>query len=289
MNLVSVVIPATSYDLNLKKCLVSLVAQKNIKLEVWVVFNPPISQVAKVEWPEWIHFTNSAKGVNCARNKGLSSSNSDFVFFLDSDCELPDDYYIHKMYESLLAKPLAAGVGGGYVLGPNPGLESQAYQYMQMTWLYEQIRNKDMLASSLIGGNMLLRKSMLAGFKFDENIIFGGSEREFFTRLQKINALFYLDLNLNVTHNSFLNEKQLLAKANAQFKGEKYIRVKHGEVPKAHLKYLLKPELNPACFEYIEKYRKVYVETPKWRIKNWLFKFAEHLNIAQSRRDRNLE
>ncbi len=286
MNLVSVVIPAISYDLNLKKCLVSLVSQKNIKLEVWVVLNPPKSRVVQAGWPEWIHFIDSAVGVNCARNQGLRKSNSDFVFFLDSDCELADEHYLQKMYEMILSRPLATGVGGGYAIPSNSNLPSQAYQYIQMTWLREQIQNQDMQASALIGGNMLLRKSKLAGFEFDESIVFGGTERELFTRLQKTNAIFYLDLNLNVIHNSSLNEKQLLAKAKAQSEGEKYIRSKHGDAPKKQWMYLLAPDLNPECSIYVEKYKNFFVrKVHKPVIKSWFYRLSEHLSIVQSRRD----
>ena len=290
MNLVSVVIPATSYDLNLKKCLASLVLQKNIKLEVWVVFNPQLPQVNESEWPDWIHFTSSAKGVNYARNKGLRKSSSDFVYFFDSDCELADEFHINKAVEGLLSRPGSAGIGGGYTLAGDASLPSQAYQYLQITWLQEQIQNHEMQSGALIGGNMLLRKSKLAGLEFDETILFGGSEREFFIRLMKFSPLLYLDFDLNVIHNSCISEKQLLKKAKAQSSGEMYIKSKHADMHNKTIQYLLKPALNPTFASYVEKYQQVFTNnsrTIKKRsfVNEWLITFIQHLDIAQSRRD----
>lgn len=291
MSLISVVIPALRLDQHLKSCLESLVNQKNANLEVWVVFNPTLPKINLSYWPNWIHFIKSRKGVNCARNLGLAKSTSDFVLFLDSDCQLTNPEHVVKMIEFINCYPMAAGVGGIYEIASNSNIVTKAYHYLQMDWLKKQIIGEDFSARSLIGGHMLLRKSKLADLKFDEKIIFGGSEKEFFIRLLKKNAKLYLNLQMSVLHNSEISKKELLSKAMAQGQGEKYINSQHGFPETPLTRYIVKQHLNDELASPIDDYRRVFSKYASHKnekincFKKIFYSALEQINVAQSSKD----
>ena len=291
MTQVSVVIPAVEFDSQLANCLKSLDEQKNVSLEAWVIFNPKLPNIKLGEWPKWIHFLESKKGVNSARNLGLANCSNDLVLFLDSDCQLTDTNHIEKLCNFLAKWPDATGVGGGYQISKNAKLPTQAYNYLQMEWLRQQISEENFGTQALIGGHMLLRKSKLGEVKFDENIIFGGSEKEFFARLKKTQNRFYVDLSLNVQHNSELTEQELFKKAKAQGIGEKYTRNLHGKIDKQKFCYLIKPDFDPRWSTLIEKYQTLFSratgqDSQKVNpIRKSIYGIIEHLMVSQSSRD----
>jgi GT2 family glycosyltransferase len=286
----SVVIPAISFNGQLEKCLKSIVKQHNVELDVWVVFNPRKPLTVTSSWPSWFHFIESEKGVNCARNLGLKNAKHDLVFFLDSDCELFDPNYLEKFGFQMRSRPHAAGMGGTYSLPANSKAIDKAYHYIQMNWLKQQILSEAFNTSSLIGGNMLLRKSKLKGSYFDEKIIFGGSEREFFVRLGLQGSEFYLDMNASVLHHSNLSFEEFIKKAKSQGRGEKYIQKKHKKntfsVKTQYYRFTCERNLIPI----VEIYHKIFLKNSKpffrWkRIKNPLLSVIEHLRVIQSSKD----
>lgn len=291
MRQVSVVIPAVQYDIHLESCLKSLLVQENVKLDVWVVFNPKIPKFNSVQWPNWIQFVQSKKGVNCARNLGLAKCVYENVLFLDSDCELIDPTHIEKLMTFLSAFPEATGVGGDYDIPGEANLPSQAYHYLQAQWLRQQILSEDFSTRALFGGHMLLRKSQLEDFRFDEKIVFGGSEKEFFCRMYAAQKKFFVNLKLSVQHNSNISETQLLQKAKAQGRGEKYIRSLHGKSVQPKFCFILKRKFDPAWKPLIEKYQTVYSNAAGDDlfkvnpIKKFIFNLIEHLMVSQSSKD----
>lgn len=291
MSPVSVVIPAIEFDQILRSCLASLILQKNVMLEVWVVFNPSKPIMNYSEWPSWVQFVESKRGVNCARNVGISKSNFDLVLFLDSDCKLNDPDHIHKLIALMALHPNAAGVGGGYKVSKEANLATQAYNYLQMDWLRQQIISDDLKAQALIGGHMLLKKSKLPGLQFDENILYGGSEKELFVRLAKSNTELYLDLELSVIHASELSQKELLRKAKAQGRGQKYINTRHKTMKRLSVIYLVKPYFEPEWAKLIEGYERVFSKysgagkSKKISVKKFFHSILEHLNVSQNRRE----
>ncbi len=291
MSPISVVIPAIKFDQTLRSCLSSLVVQKNVNLEVWVIFNPVKPSLDYSEWPSWIQFVESKKGVNCARNLGISQSTSDMVLFLDSDCMLDDPDHIQKLAKFLELYPNASGVGGGYKVSTDANLATKAYNYLQMDWLRQQILSEDLKAKALIGGHMLLQKSKLPGLRFDENILYGGSEKELFVRLAKSKADLYLDMELSVIHTSELSQKELLKKAKAQGRGEKYIKSRHKTTKTSSVVYLVKPYFEPEWAKLIEGYERVFSKYSgagsgkNFSVKKFLYSILEHLNVSQYRGD----
>jgi len=265
--------------------------QKNVDLEVWVVFNPIKPSIDFTAWPKWIHFELSKKGVNSARNVGLSKSSRDLVLFLDSDCEIVDANHIEKLAYFLESKPQASGAGGGYQTAKAANTTTLAYNYLQMQWLRQQIVGSDFSSQALIGGHMLLKKSKIGSEKFDENIIFGGAEKEFFVRLGQQSHLFYVDLNLNVLHTSEISRKDLLKKAKAQGEGDFYIKSRNPGLMSARTTYFVKPYFDSSWSEDINSYQSEFSKYSKQGskkvnfIKKFVYSMIEHLMISQSSRD----
>lgn len=288
MKRISVVIPAIKFDQALDLCLTSLTYQKNVNLEVWVIFNPKIPDQEFSNWPPWIQFIESKKGVNCARNMGLKKSTADLVLFLDADCELTDPHHVEKILAFMGQSPGAAGVGGSYRISNHSSTANCAYHYLQTEWLTKQILGPDFQVRALLGGHMLLKKSLLMGLEFDENIIFGGSEKEFFCRLKKRNLSFYVNLDLSVLHHSDITRTQLGQKAKAQGLGEKYIKALHGSFEDLKSVYLKKPPIETAWIKDIDYYRQIFSihsgrkSQKKLSLKSLLDRALEHLNVAQS-------
>jgi glycosyltransferase involved in cell wall biosynthesis len=88
---VSVIIPSKNRQLDLDRCLRSILAQKTKAREIIVVDQsdsryklPQISGLIQLYWP-------NLSGLTAARNIGLLNATSDIVFFLDDDCELLSD------------------------------------------------------------------------------------------------------------------------------------------------------------------------------------------------------
>lgn len=287
MSLISIVIPAIKFDQTLRFCLDSLVKQKNVSLEVWVIFNPSKPNLDFSDWPSWIQFVESEKGVNCARNWGIRKSTADLIFFLDSDCVLNDPYHITKIIKFMELHPNASGVGGGYKVPQQVNLATKTYNYLQMDWLRQQIISADHRSKALIGGHMLLNKSKLPDLRFDENILFGGSEKELFVRLADSKTEFYLDLNFTILHISELTQKELLKKAKAQGRGERYIRTQYKTTKGDTFCYLIKPDFEPEWAKFIEGYERVFSKHSgsgtinKFSIRKILYRIIEHINVSQ--------
>lgn len=231
---VSVVIPFTPDSHQISRLLKNLELQQGVEFEVLGVFNPhtrSLPQIPALKYP-YLQLS-SPKGANCARNTGLRRAKSDIIVFLDADCLPTHSQFLLNYFKEMEANPQLTGIGGYYRLETNESLESQAYHYLQTRWLQEGLLNSKGDCRNLLGGNLVLRKSKLLGQEFDENLIFGGTEREFLQRLQSRGRRFKLVSGQEVWHSVNLDYFGLLKKAYAQGKGARYILDKWGEEKKS--------------------------------------------------------
>lgn len=186
----TVVLPTMGKSHILSHVLKSIDQQKfSGNLEVILIVNHPseifykkicelvlsLNRIYRVEWIP--HF-----GVNRARNLGLQMAQNELVFFLDDDCLVDNslllDFHVKAHQESDLF-----AAGGGYAIRPDASFWGRVYQVIQMQWLYSGLYQvSSNLTSHLIGGHFSIKKSMCykLGFKFSEEIVYGGSELEFF-------------------------------------------------------------------------------------------------------------
>lgn len=254
INNVSIIIPSLGNLSNIERLLYSIDKQEidARQLEVIVAINgfDESKDITRIEKalsqfknfiPKLIFMKN--KGVNIARNSGIHASSHDLLLFLDEDCELNEIKFISSHIKFHNENINVFAFGGGYSLPPMANFYDRIYNEIQMNWLYSgNIEGRS--HKFLLGGNFSFKKELQVKYSifFDENIIYGGSEYEFFLSVKK-NHLPLIKGDLTVLHHtneSFLN---LTIKIYKQGKGKSYIDLKHGEVVENHKTAHLKPIL----------------------------------------------
>jgi len=215
----SVVIPTTGHLNNLKKLLNSLSKVQEIeKSEIILILNPPSSALEGLQ-NQYLNLnltiTSSATGVNYARNQGLKVATGEFIFFLDDDCWVSDPQLLIKQEKFHLENPWAFAIGGFYH-STNLSALSQAYGQIQTQWLLNNRISKNGECLTLLGGYFSLRNKPDLP-RFDESILYGGAETEYFFRLGK-KGYRYLLTDLSVNHEPKLTLFSFIRKAHLQGK-----------------------------------------------------------------------
>lgn len=89
--LVSIIIPVYNKEKYLDKCIQSAVNQDYNKIEI-IIINDGSKDNSEKIINEWVkkdkrikYLSQENKGVSCARNKGISISKGEYIFFLDAD------------------------------------------------------------------------------------------------------------------------------------------------------------------------------------------------------------
>jgi glycosyltransferase involved in cell wall biosynthesis len=242
---VSIVIPSLGHVKNIEKLLVSI-ANQTIDLnniEVILVVNGKLLLNLKLQLNELsqkfqyklnIVFLEK-KGVNLARNHGLSIASSDLVIFFDDDCFIQDKKYIQKHLDFHKGEPKVFAFGGGYLLASESKFFDSIYNYIQMKWFYSGNLGSNMsgvqLTQFLLGGNFSIKKEMARSnnLSFDESIVYGGSEYDFF-RLAYTSQMLMSLTGPDVVH--FTNEdfSSITYKLFKQGRGKAHIDTKYGSV-----------------------------------------------------------
>lgn len=238
--MISVVVPSSGFSLLLEK-LCDSIAQQNLKedLEVLIVSNPPDKKTElslEKYGSRFKYFANTDRGANKARNRGIRESQGRLIFFFDDDCELPNSDFLAEGISYFNLHPRVTGIGGPY--RPKSALKSgaaQAYYFIQNRWLFEG-RHNEGGHRYLIGGNMALRRSAFQEFGlFDEALVFGGTETEFFRRLQ--NVVLHFRPDRFVYHDYQISRVSLVKKAFLQGIGRSYGESLHGASQSAIIKW----------------------------------------------------
>jgi glycosyltransferase involved in cell wall biosynthesis len=227
---ISVIIPTHQRTDKVKELLLSLSRQetKALRIEVIVVSNLADQELekslkdsrAKNFYLKYI--VSGGKGVNKARNCGISKSEANLILFLDDDVIIPDKHYLQKIYSHTGTYPHAAAIGGRYKLPEKVNNSDKAYFVISNAWL-SQGQNQDASAIHLVGGNTLYNKQVLKHrLYFNENISFGGAETELNLKIYQAQLAMYLCEDIPVVHVTQLNPFRLLKKALYQGLGRAY-------------------------------------------------------------------
>lgn len=170
-----------------------------------------------------IDIIKSKRGANSARNIGLDHSLSDIVLFLDDDCIIEDQHFLKKHLEFHKNNINAIACGGFYGLASSVSQLDQFYIEGQNDWLLRGVVNSQRKINYLLGGNVSFKNKLLAqhNLKFDEHILYGGSETELFVRIKKLDLQCFL-INANVVHRCDLTLYELCKKSYRQGCGKKY-------------------------------------------------------------------
>lgn len=188
--------------------------------------NPKIMELVK-NYPRGRYLCAGILGVNHARNFGLKEAQYKYSYFLDSDCLVNDPEFFVSLHKELVGlKNDKCFVGGPYRLSLNFNLFDQSYFQIQKKWLASGILDSDNCSAFLLGGNFGGLTQELHKHLFDPQIVFGGSETEFFLRLHRIGYICHFRPQLAIQHMTSMSLKSLLSKAYKQGRGAAYIQAK---------------------------------------------------------------
>lgn len=167
--MVSVVIPTCNRRTILSRCLAALADQTFGDFEVIVVDDCSTDNTIDMleslrrDRPllrlRWFRNERHA-GANASRNRGIQAASGEIVAFLDSDCIAEADW-LEKLVAGFDAEDVAAVTG--LVTEPPPG---NVYELALAGTCRVHGRGD---APRLVGGNMAVRRALLAGHGFDED------------------------------------------------------------------------------------------------------------------------
>ncbi len=218
----SIIIPTHRRVPQVVRLLKSIEAQAGVEaLQILVVSNFRDERLAK----ELLSFQSSLapqllvasrSGVNASRNLGWDHAQGSILLFLDDDCELHKPDYLQRVLQSHRENPETLVIGGGYDSDENSTVEEQAYNLISNTWCesHQYILERNW---ALLGGNISYKSSLSDyGQRFNEDILYGGSETEFHVRLFELGIRMKYLPHLNVLHRPQVTTGQIFKKALKQ-------------------------------------------------------------------------
>lgn len=235
---ISIIIPSVGADLGrLEQLLISLQGQvlksPNRSVETLVVFNGEVA-LKKDELldrfssyltnPDTRFLFSKKIGANVARNIGISASQAELLLFLDDDCELDIARFLDIHIDLHQANPSTFAFGGGYQLPASAQFFDEIYNYIQQQWLLwgkKQEGENDI--QFLLGGNFSAKKLFIqdSEISFDENLIYGGTEMDFF-RASEAKGLKKILIDLDLIHHTRESFWSLTRKTVKQGMGASY-------------------------------------------------------------------
>ena len=168
----------------------------------------------------YYHYVGSL-GVNKARNLGIEHARGDILLFIDDDCLFPDDDFLTRVIKVHDEYSDTVGIGGRY-LAPD-GLSSIEYTYHLNTdiWLKNSLTS-DNKTTNLVGGSASYKNSLFSSkMRFNEAIVFGGSETDFNARVIQNGGILRLCPEHDLIHSPNISFTALLKKAFLQGAGER--------------------------------------------------------------------
>jgi hypothetical protein len=231
---ITLVIPTTADSIFLRKLLNSIrLYFSGYTVQTLIVCNPINLSLNELE-SEYIDlnltvFQLASIGVNKARSLGLDKAIYEYVFFLDDDCFFSEADQINTLYNSITNNEDAFAVGGYYRTQQEKiNFIAEAYFLNQIHWLKLGLIDQNLNKSAyLIGGYFIVRKSLCLKheIKFDEQMKFGGTEKEFFLQAHFKNLQMYL-LPVAINHVYTDTYFSYFVKIFKQGRGHRYIESK---------------------------------------------------------------
>lgn len=236
MSLIDIVIPTTELNHSLLQLVESLVdVQKKYSSQIWVCLNPSqeyLNNPIYKKIASQVQLINlSDRGVNRARQAGLDRSAAKYILFLDADCLFNNAQSIHSWLQMFQSEPDLFAVGGYYQADRlEMSFFQKQYFLMQNNWVYSG-QLKSGFSLFLLGGFFMLNRELALKqqIQFDPEIVFGGSEKEFFIQayLKKLKVRLTSDA---IVHRYDQSGWQYIQKTYKQGRGQAYIDQKHGDI-----------------------------------------------------------
>ncbi len=220
----SIIVPTLGQTTSYKDFLNSLCDLPNLNdAEILIVVNPP-QENFQADIPEKLKEITkvffSEKGVNRARNKGIESSHGEVLFFFDDDCIIINQSHFQEHLKLHESQPDISAWGGRYK-NFSPSEIDEAYNRIQNRWLDMCFNPMNGTYFSLLGGNFSIKRTAFTEL-FNPDIEYGGSETDFFFRMNKKGYQFKLtEIPVghapNLTIKKFVTKAQLQARRHTEF------------------------------------------------------------------------
>jgi glycosyltransferase involved in cell wall biosynthesis len=211
------------------------------------------------------YLISSTSGANSARNTGARQAQGDFIYYLDDDCRLLTKDHLTQVISTCEAHPHIVAIGGLYLTSPQANRWERAYNQMANAWcLSHHLKKKQ--SSVLLGGNICLRKMIfIKGFSFNEDILYGGTETDFFYRLRQADYSLALEPALSVEHQPSIHSASFWSRAWRQGTGKVHLpRHRHRQRFSKFIKAICKlPENKLLIVSYVA------VAQVSWLLAKW--------------------
>lgn len=214
---VSVVIPTWNRREYLRKCLISVFKQDYSNLEVVVIDNNSSDDTVAMIKGEFKHITLIINGRNMgacvARNQGLVNSCGEYIWFLDSDCEVIDHKCLSNMVKIMRENSAIGSIGGEFNLIDNENmllkrkfiLRNGATQTLPINDNNPLLLECDFLATC----NCLVRRELLLkSGGFDPAYFILGEDRELGYLISKMGSKNIIDIRTSALHNVTLKGRE---------------------------------------------------------------------------------
>ena len=150
--MISIIIPVYNAEKTIRKCIESILAQRNVDIEIICVNDmstdstlEEIQAIAKSNPSIRIIDIKEKLGLSHVRNEGLKAIHGDFFTFADADDELTSDHYFLSKAEEILRNENADLLIYGYDL-VYPSSKKHIFPAPEGQKIYE-INNKDLISS----------------------------------------------------------------------------------------------------------------------------------------------
>lgn len=233
--MVSIIIPSYNRIESLLKAIESISRQNNKGYEIIVVDDGSTDGTLEILKKEFhtmlVLSTKKRSGPAHARNIGISRSNGEYLWFLDSDVILPDENTVDKMLYTFNAVPGIGSLGGEIVI--HEALMDRAYG-RTITWNAHTNRvvvfkNNGLVECAYLATCNCFTKKEFADKigGFDEQFIFGAEDMDFGLKLRKIGLKNYVAHEVAVHHfhkkvGRYENETRHYQKTRMQFAKKHY-------------------------------------------------------------------
>lgn len=219
----SIVVPVLRGSTGVNDLLTSLARQENAPpFEILLISNPDpdreyVAPIVGELKPRVVHIEKI--GVNRARNAGIEAASGEWVYLMDADCRCPSEDHLARLAKALGEVSQDTVVGGPYQLPSSvKSRASRAYDLIQNRWLREGFHSR-LGWIHFVGGNLACHRSLFDRQRFDEEMIFGGTELEWLMRVFRDGGRGFWMEDLPLIHQHELTPWDLTRKALAQGRG----------------------------------------------------------------------
>lgn len=218
----SIVIPTHRRAALVQRLLQSIERQTQVEnLEVLVVSNFKDPQLEKSLIPFQSTLAPkllvaSRPGANASRNLGMDQAQGSILLFLDDDCSLHKTNYLRRLLQAHRDFPNTQVIGGSYESEARATLEQRAYNLISTTWCesHQFIQEESW---ALLGGNVSYKCCVRdSSLRFNEDILYGGSETEFHARLYAQGMRMKYLPHLGLLHRPQVTSRKIFEKALKQ-------------------------------------------------------------------------